>query len=101
MTKEAPNTSFMIVTVDPEKGTVGFYSAVCKQHEDKKFSAVDWMKKAASVCGGKGGGKAKLAQGQVYIIYLFLIIIRLKTFQNIMKPWMLLLIMLRNNFHNK
>lgn len=64
MSTKAPSTSFMLISVDNDKGTIGFYASVSKDHISKGLNAVDWMKSGVVICGGKGGGKPNLAQGQ-------------------------------------
>ncbi|KAK8793299.1 hypothetical protein WA158_004658 [Blastocystis sp. Blastoise] len=59
-----PEACCLLYSIDEEENKVGFYVTCSKSANDKGFSAVEWLKPVAVLCGGKGGGKANLAQGQ-------------------------------------
>jgi len=58
-----PRAAVMLMSVDEPGGKVAIMCAVPEQLIAKGLKAGDWLRDAAAVVGGKGGGKPDSAQG--------------------------------------
>jgi alanyl-tRNA synthetase len=66
MKKVHSSGSFFVASVDEDKGVVGLFPVVTKEHVKAGLSAKDWVDSIfAKVGAGKGGGKAEAALGTV------------------------------------
>jgi alanyl-tRNA synthetase len=61
--ERAPKAAVMLFSVDAAGGKVAIMSAVPEALIAKGLKAGDWLRDAAAVVGGKGGGKPDAAQG--------------------------------------
>jgi len=59
----SPRTAVMLFDVDADSNRVSMIAAVPDALIAKGLKAGDWVREAASACGGKGGGKPDSAQG--------------------------------------
>jgi alanyl-tRNA synthetase len=57
------HAAVMLLSADREEGKVSIAAAVPKELIDRGLKAGDWVRTAATACGGKGGGKPDKAQG--------------------------------------
>ncbi len=53
---KAKGISVAILLALPDEGKVTLVAGLSKELLDRKFSAVDWLRKISPVVGGKGGG---------------------------------------------
>jgi alanyl-tRNA synthetase len=58
-----PYASVMLFAVDAQEGKVGVSASCSEAHVKRGLKAGDWVREAAAVVGGKGGGKPDSAQG--------------------------------------
>ena len=64
--KGYPQGSFFVASVDEDKGQIGLFPFVTKEHVAAGLSAKDWVETCfARVGAGKGGGKAETALGTI------------------------------------
>lgn len=64
--KAHPSGSFFVASVDEEKGQIGLFPIVTKEHVKEGLSAKEWVDACFAKVGvGKGGGKAEAALGTV------------------------------------
>ena len=57
-----PDGAAMLITSDKEEGKVLIVAGVSKQYISRGLKAGDWVREAAKVCGGGGGGRPDTAQ---------------------------------------
>jgi len=60
--KRPDDLAFMLFTADPDEGKVTIVASVPKAFIAKGLKAGDWVREAASICGGGGGGRPDMAQ---------------------------------------
>lgn len=59
----APNLSFLCISPEAEKVTV--FASVTDEQQKMGLKANEWISATLKASGGRGGGKAALAQGSV------------------------------------
>jgi len=64
MSKEHEGGSFMVFSIDEDKGAVMCIGKVSKAHQEKGLDASKWVSAALGPLNGKGGGKKDYANGQ-------------------------------------
>jgi len=57
-----PDGAAMLITSDKKEGKVLIVAGVSKQYISRGLKAGDWVREAAKVCGGGGGGRPDTAQ---------------------------------------
>ena len=60
---KCPHASVMLLSIDAAGGKVAIGASVTESHIKKGLRAGDWVRDAAAIVGGKGGGKPDSAQG--------------------------------------
>jgi alanyl-tRNA synthetase len=63
VTDKCPRAAVMLFSVDSDQGKVTIIAAVPAACVQKGLKAGDWVREAAAIVGGKGGGKPDNAQG--------------------------------------
>lgn len=61
--RELPKAAIMLFGVDSATGKIAIAASVPPPLVDKGLKAGDWVREAATACGGKGGGKPDAASG--------------------------------------
>ena len=65
MSKEHADGSFMVFSVDEDKGAVMCIGKASAKHQEAGLEANAWVSAALAPLNGKGGGKKDYANGQV------------------------------------